>query len=431
MTHQILEKIQKYLKGEIANGFFYSEFVESLKFIKEDEKNILVGCTNKFAEDVLNNEWASKISSLILNGKKVVFVVSHQPQQENKKIISNLNKQFTFDNFFVYEFNKSGYNAVQSVLKSVFWNPIYICGGVGLGKTHLLHAVGNEYTKQHPDKNVLYVTSDDFVREVYGSLIKNDQSIELLKEKYAQVDLLLFDDVEFLSKKEKINEILFYIFNKNINENKIIIFTSDSTPSELNNFDDRMISRFNSGLCVILQTPSNEDIKNLFLKKIASVNKDISFTEEAITYVIHRYSKDVRQLEGFIQNLLFWIINENKANCVITLDDCKSLLHQFSSDKWKKNGYDVDPNIIIEEICKFYNVDSNSIKSKSKKKNVVKIRSICMHALRYKFNMPFEQIGVLFLKHHTTIIDAVENINNLIKKDEDLKRVLINLYKKI
>jgi chromosomal replication initiator protein len=151
----------------------------------------------------------------------------------------------------------------------------------------------------------LYITSDDFVREVYGSLIKNDQSIELLKEKYAQVDLLLFDDVEFLSKKEKINEILFYIFNKNINENKIIIFTSDSTPSELNNFDDRMISRFNSGLCVILQTPSNEDIKNLFLKKIASVNKDINFTEEAIAYVIHRYSKDVRQLEGFIQNLLF------------------------------------------------------------------------------------------------------------------------------
>jgi chromosomal replication initiator protein len=303
---------------------------------------------------------------------------------------------------------------------------------VGLGKTHLLHAIGNEFLKRNPSKSIRYVASDEFVREVYNALSSGNNNIETLKDKYQNADLLLIDDIQFLAKKDKINEIFFNIFNHNIKNGQIIVMTSDKPPSLLDNFEDRMKSRFASGLMIKINKPDLASIQKILEEKIKEANENFLFTKEAIAYVAHRNSNDVRHLEGYLHRILFYAINNLPPQAVINVDTIKNSIEVENLEKIGDLGYDVNPDIVISQICAAYSINKDLVKSKIRTKQSSLVRHVCMYVLRTKFNMPFDQIGSYFNgRSHSTVIESVEKIQNKIKKDPSLKEFIENLFKKI
>jgi chromosomal replication initiator protein len=302
---------------------------------------------------------------------------------------------------------------------------------VGLGKTHLLHAIGNEYSKINPDKNVCYITTDEFIREIYNSFSLGGNSTELIKDKYRKYDLLLIDDIQFLAKKEKINEIFFNIFNSNVAEGKIIVMTSDKSPSYLENFEERMKSRFVSGLTIKINKPDLQAMTNILEEKIKNLEGGFIFTKDAINYIVHRNNRDVRQLEGYLHRILFYALNNLPPNAIIDINKIQQFIEKDTNAEWKNIGYDVDPNLVIEQISRAYSVSSDLVKSKTRTKQITMVRHVCMHALRNKFKMPYEQIGSFFHRDHTTVMEGIEKIEKILKKDERLRNFISQLYKKI
>jgi chromosomal replication initiator protein len=302
---------------------------------------------------------------------------------------------------------------------------------VGLGKTHLLYAIGNEFLKLHPDKTVRYVTTDEFIREIYNALSESGNAIEAVKTKYREYDLLLIDDIQFLSKKEKMNEIFFNIFNSNISEGKIIVMTSDKAINYLENFEERMKSRFGSGLSIKISKPDLQAVTNILEQKIKDLEDGFIFTKDAINYIVHRNNKDIRQLEGYLHRILFYSVNNLPPNAIIDVKIIQQYIDKEENPVQKEVGYDVDPNLIIEQISRAYNVDPEMVKSKIRTKQITLVRHICMHALRDKFNMSLEQIGSFFHRDHTTVMEAIKKIETLLKESESLRVFITQLYNKI
>jgi chromosomal replication initiator protein len=283
----------------------------------------------------------------------------------------------------------------------------------------------------NPAKSIRYITTDEFIREVYGAFTNSGDAVEAIKNKYRQYDLLLIDDIQFLSKKEKMNEVFFNIFNSNISEGKIIVMTSDKAPNYLEHFEDRMKSRFVSGLTIRIDKPDLQAMVNILEQKIKDLEGSFLFTKDAINYIVHRKSRDVRQLEGYLHQILFYAINNLPPNAVIDVNIIQKYIDKDNEETIKEHGYDVDPNIVIEQISRAYNVNSDLVKSKIRTKQITLVRHICMHALRNKFNMSLGQIGSFFHRDHTTVMEAIEKIEKILKKDENLRIFITQLYKKI
>lgn len=459
-------EIKQELKSTISNQQVYNNFIKTITLYSLKENTLYLLVNNEFIKKTLEYNYLKLIQSVInkillanfniklitknetidtTEASKLTTNTQNKPKevkQEVKQIEkesvlfepnTNTNPKYTFENLIISNFNKSAYTAIKSIFDKKLWNPIFINGGVGLGKTHLLHAAGNEFIKYNPNAKVLYVTSDTFIREVYNALASNNHlEIENLKNKYQSCDLLLFDDIQFLSKKEKINEIFFNIFNNNITKDLFIIMTSDKRPEELENFESRMQSRFSSGLTVEINKPSLDSIVNILENKISSLNEGYIFNKEAINYIARRNQNDIRKLEGFLHQIIFYAINNLAPNSIITVDVVENATKTSANQEIKEFGYDVDPNIVIENICIAYGVDPKSVKSKLRKKEIVNTRNVCIYVLRKKFNMPYEQIGKFFAnRNHSTIIDSYNKINSMIEKDSNLKSFIEKIYKNI
>jgi chromosomal replication initiator protein len=298
-----------------------------------------------------------------------------------------------------------------------------------LGKTHLLHAIGNEYLLTHPAASVKYIPAGEFIREVYNSLSQGSANVEALKDQYTNYDLLLVDDTQFLAKKEKMNEIFFHIFNKNISRGKLIVMTSDKPPGSLEGFEDRIKSRFGSGLSIVITPPDMNSMCAILQEKIKEGGGGIILTHDAMDYVVRRNNKDIRRLEGYLHRVLFYAINNLPPNCIITTEIIQNNIDKLEFGQEESRGYDFDPNMIIEKICSVYNVDASLVKSKIRTKQISLVRNVCMFALRDKFKISLESVGVLFGRHHTTVMDSIDKINKLLKQDNNLKQFITQLYK--
>ena len=439
-----IKEIIEDLKKNAANIDFFISYIEPLIIDSIENKTIFLLTDNNFSKQVISKDYLPIIKTklnqknnsnydlaLITNNEKKTNLYF---EKEYKTIVhEGLNKNFTFDNYFISEFNNSAYLAAKSISSDFFINPLFICGGVGLGKTHLLHAIGNEFIKAYSNKSVKYVSSDDFSREIYNSLHNDNKLlIEEVKRKYESYDLLLIDDIQILSKREKINEILFNIFNANISKNKFVIWTSDKNPDNIPGFEDRMKSRFYSGMFVTINRPQSNEIRNLIIKKVDKILKNYVLTPEAITYLSNRNKGDIRRMEGDIYQILFYASNNLKKGSLIPLEELKKIYAPVSSDDIVNFGYDVDPNLVISEICTIYSVKEELIKSKSKFKQLVAPRNVCMYVLRKKYNMTYTQIGSYFSnRNHSTVMDAIEKVEKILKTDRDLSLLIENVYKKI
>lgn len=326
---------------------------------------------------------------------------------------SNLNPKYTFDSFVVGPFNEIAYAAAQAVVKNpgMNYNPLYIYGPTGVGKTHLLQSIGNHISKLNSNKRVFYTTSENFTVDCVNAIMNN--KINLFKEKYRKYDLIIIDDIQFFSNKEKTQEELFHLFNHFYENNKQIIFSSDQPPKYIEHLEERLRSRFEGGMIVDISKPDYES--RLAILRTKSNQLDQSIAPEILEYIASVVQDSIRELEGTLKSI---IVQTQAKNKDLSLNDVKNILKNNIKPKKAVSFKDV-----IKIIAEYYNIEEKFLYEKTRRKEVVKPRQIIMYILREDFNTSYPFIGQkLGGRDHTTVIHAYEKIKNDIKSDNLLNR---------
>lgn len=345
---------------------------------------------------------------------------------------SKINKNLTFDNFVVGDFNKEAHKAALYVAQhdGTMFNPLFIYSHCGLGKTHLLHAIANEVVKTRmPDAKILYITANDFVEE-YIKFVTAEKDNKPMKDFFKDVDILLFDDLQFLADKVKTQEMFFYIYQDMINSGKRIIITSDRQPSELKGLEDRLVSRFSQGLTLKIGDLDRESCIEILKEKIAQNNLDIEKIDYSVLcFLAEKFSKDVRELEGALQKLIFYSSNLRDTD-TITLD---LAIEAIGSLKGGKNvANQLSEEKIINIVCDYYNVTPTQVKGKIRTGQIALARHIAMYLIRNNLDIPLKKIGETFGgKDHTTVMSALTKVDKELKTNEQLKKAIDDLTKKI
>ena len=333
--------------------------------------------------------------------------------------------EYTFENFIVGPSNKEAHSAALACAYTPgkFYTPLFIYGNSGLGKTHLLNAVGNYIKENNPSKKVFYTSTMDFVSMVVNSI--KDGSIDQLKQNMNQLDVLLMDDIQFIAGKEKSHEVFFTIFNELVNHKKQIVLSSDRSPAEIKGLEERLISRFASGLSVGLDSPEFETSLAILRFRLETQAVDPNFvTDEALAYIATNFSKDVRNLEGALNRLLFYSINFNNGQMI----DFKVALNAFKGTRGSNDTNEVTVNKIKRVVADYYGLTKQQLVSNSRTKNIASARHIAMYFSRKCLDLPFIKIGEEFGKRdHSTVINACERVETSIKKDNNYRQAILEL----
>jgi chromosomal replication initiator protein len=334
---------------------------------------------------------------------------------------SNLNPKYCFDNFIVGPYNELAHAASWAVAKApgTAYNPLFIYGGVGLGKTHLLQAVGNEIVNKFPDKKVKYIPTEKFTSEIITS-IKNGE-MENLKAKYHDISTLIIDDIQFLANKEKTQEEFFHIFNSLYNKNKQIILSSDRAPKAIPALTERLRSRFEGGMIADVSLPDYET--RLAILKAKCQQMALNFPDDVLSFIASNVQSNIRELEGALTKLAAHVKFQNVAP---DTEICKAVLLSLTPKKvinFKK---------IIQGVTEFYDLKEKDLMSSSRKKEIVRPRQVIMYLLREELKASFPFIGrKLGDKDHTTVIHAYKKISSEVKLNEGLQEEINLLKQKI
>lgn len=343
-----------------------------------------------------------------------------------------VNSNLTFDNFVVGSFNREASQASIMVASKpgTTFNPLFIYSNSGLGKTHLMHAVGNYVNKvSKPGAKILYITGNDFVEE-YIKYVRGEKESEDLKSYVCGFDVLLFDDVQLLANKPKTQEMFFYIFEKFVNSGKQIIITSDKQPNELSGLEDRLITRFTRGLTVKIDEPDQNTCVEILRKKIDANGLDLSKFDDSVLYFFaDKFSKSVRELEGALNRLIFYTVTlkqtdritmEVAAEAVQTLVGGKGFATQLNEQK------------IINVVADYYNLTPSQLTGKIRTGQIALARHIAMYLIRNTLDIPLKKIGDMFGgKDHTTVMSGIQKVDNELKTDEDLRTAIDELKKRL
>ncbi|WP_375448301.1 chromosomal replication initiator protein DnaA [uncultured Fibrella sp.] len=333
---------------------------------------------------------------------------------------SYLNPTYTFDNYVEGDCNRLARNAGYAVAARpgvTSFNPLMIYGGVGLGKTHLVQAIGNFIKNNNQDKFVLYVTSEKFTNQFLNA-IRTD-GIRDFTSFYMQVDVLVIDDVQFLQKKEKTQEIFFHIFNHLHQSGKQIIMTSDRSPRALDGLEDRLLSRFKWGLTTDLQTPDLETRIAIIQKKLQA--EGVYIDDGVIEYLAHSINTNVRELEGVVVSLMAQASLNRRE---IDLDLAKATLRNIVVNDEKEINIDT----VQELVADFYNTTIADLKSKSRKREIVYPRQVAMYLAKELTELSLKSIGYHFGgRDHSTVIHAIQLVNDLLKENPDTKEQVAKL----
>lgn len=322
-----------------------------------------------------------------------------------------LNAKYTFDSFVVGKSNEFAYALSQAVTKNPGTrNPLFIYGGVGLGKTHLIQAIGHEMIKNDPKAKVVYVSSEAFTNEFIDSLSK--KKIEEFRKKYRKIDLLLIDDVQFFAKKEQTQEEFFHTFNELYQQKKQIVITSDKNPSEIPDVDERLASRFSSGVMADIQSPSLEE-RTAILKNCAK-NSMVEISDEVIMYLARGVTSNIRALEGAFNTVCSYSFVMNKPIDKDMVDQVlKTMLRETAGGK-------IGISYIIKRVAEFYDVSEAEIIGKRRSAELVLPRQVAMRLSQILTDSSLNQIGDKFGgRDHTTVMHACDKINKMIKNDKN------------
>lgn len=351
--------------------------------------------------------------------RQVKESTSEMPLEEyyiNKE--DNLNPRYTFDTFIVGPFNELANAASQAIIKQpgIVYNPLFIHGGSGHGKTHLIQAIGNYIKNTYHDKKVFYLTSEKYVSEYIASVQEN--KVNLFKEKYRKYDILIMDDIQFLSGKEKTQEELFHLFNTLYENNKQIIFSSDKHPNFIPGLEERLKSRFNQGMIVDIPKPDHES--RIAILKAKADQHNIIIQEEIIDFLATTIEGNIRELEGVVNSIICQTQLKNKD---LSLNEIKDLIKNSAQPKKMVSIKD-----LIKIVAEFYNIEPDRICDKTRRKEIVKPRQVLMYILREDFNTSYPTIGdKLGKRDHTTVIHSCEKIRNELKNDSLLAQQLTQI----
>ena len=348
------------------------------------------------------------------------------PEPEASKR-SNLNPNYTFDTFVVGSNNRFAQSASLAVAESPgeAYNPLYLYGGAGLGKTHLMHSIGHFVLEQNPNMKVLYVTSEQFTNEVIESIRSgNAAAMTKLREKYRTVDVLLIDDVQFIIGKESTQEEFFHTFNVLHSAGKQIILSSDKPPKEMETLDERFRSRFEWGLIADIQPPDYETRMAILRKNAETYDKEID--DEIIKYIATNIKSNIRELEGALNKVMANArLNKKELTLALAEDALKDVIYP---DQVRE----ITPALIIDVVAEHFNVPKEEITSKKRNSEYVLPRQIIMYLCRNMIDMSQQSIAnLLSKKDHTTIIHGIKKIDEKLATDEDLRNKIETIKKKI
>ena len=346
-------------------------------------------------------------------------------QQENRTT-SNLNPKYTFDTFVVGNNNKLAHAASVAVAEApgASYNPLFLYGGVGLGKTHLMHSVAHHILQNNKDAKVLYVTSEKFTIELIDS-IKHDKN-QQFRDKYRNIDVLLIDDIQFIIGKESTQEEFFHTFNTLYEAKKQIIISSDKPPKDMITLEERLRSRFEWGLPADIQSPDYET-RMAILKKRAELD-GLDIPNDVMEYVANNIKSNIRELEGALNKICVYA-NLTKKNEPITVDIAVEALKDLISPDAKR---EITPSMIAEIVASHYHITMDDLISKKKNKEIAYPRQITMFLCRKLTDAPLQAVGnMLGKRDHSTVIHGIEKIEKDLKTNQSLQSNIDVLIKKI
>ena len=419
------------IKAEMSEVSF-NTWIKSCEPISISNDTIRISVPNSFTQDILEKRYkdlvANSIKSICSKLYKIEFLIASDIKSDetskedtpelkkNKAVLisdelsTTLNPKYTFDSFVIGNSNRFAHAASLAVAEAPAkaYNPLFIYGGVGLGKTHLMHAIGHYILDSNPNARVEYVSSEKFTNELINA-IKDDKNEEF-RNKYRNVDVLLIDDIQFIAGKERTQEEFFHTFNALHDANKQIILSSDRPPKEIPTLEDRLRSRFEWGLIADIQVPDFET-RMAILKKKADVEK-LNVANEVMVYIATKIKSNIRELEGALIRIVAYSSLTNKE---ITVDLASEALKDIIS---KKQGKNITISIIQDIVASYFNLRIEDLKSQRRTRNIAYPRQIAMYLSRKLTDMSLPKIGEEFGgRDHTTVIHAYEKISENLNTD--------------
>jgi chromosomal replication initiator protein len=438
---RILDRLQQKVNDRhIFDSFFSDTYIHT---IVGDEIRVVVN--SGLAANLLSTKYLDVITLTVADvtqsNFKLVFLQKHEiaknvkPVDKKPSFFSNsfVNRKFTFDNFVVGTSNREAYQAAVLIAsnpgKLFNYNPLFIYSQSGLGKTHLLHAIGNYIRENAPTLSVLYITTDDFVDE-FIKYVSGEKDSENMKDFFKVVDVLMVDDIQFLAEKVKTEEMFFHIFNHLINAGKQIIITSDRHPSEIRGVESRLVTRFNSGLTMNITVPDLPTRVAILKKKIEANGLDITyFDEEVFTFFAERFANNVRELEGALNRLVFYVINIKQTKHITMAIAIESVQPLIGSQNPLAG---LTENRIIHTVADYYNLTTQQLTGRIRTNQIAMARHIAMYLIRTILDTPFLKIGSLFGgKDHSTVMNAVKKVEKTLKLDTTFASAIDQLEKRL
>jgi chromosomal replication initiator protein len=430
------------IENAVSSANFNTWFKETF-LIKIDNGVVYIGVPNAFIKEWIIKKFYTTVLKTLRDKENSIrsidFIIAKidkkRPESKKDRITKenntalplsdfivnkedNLNPRYTFETFVIGPFNELAYAASWAIIKNpgVVYNPLFIHGSTGHGKTHLIQSVGNQIKANFPNKRIFYLTSEKFMHE-YMSAIQNNK-LPFFKEKYRKYDVLIMDDIQFLANKKSTQEELFHLFNSLYENNKQIIFSSDIHPNFITGLEDRLKSRFSQGMIIDIPPPDHESRLEIIKKKAAFTG--LFLEDTIINFLAESVDGNIREIEGVINLINCQSQLKNKA---LNITEVRDLIKNTSKPKKSLSVVEV-----IKLIAEFYGLNSESLCDKTRRKEVVRPRQVAMYLLREDFNISFPVIGEKMGKRdHTTVIHSCERIKKDLKIDKLLEQQIAEL----
>lgn len=410
------------------NSLAYSSWFETLKLKEIKEDKIILSTPIEYNRDYILSKYDDVMKNAVLKATKgkiisyeIIAEVEKKPSIldsfEEYREETTLNKKYTFENFIIGESNRFAHAASIAVSENPAqsYNPLLLYGGVGLGKTHLIHAIGNRVKKRDPGAKVLYTTSETFTNEFIDSI--KTGNINSFRDKFRSIDILMIDDVQFFGGKDRVQEEFFHTFNHLYQNSKQIILTSDRPPREISTLEDRIRNRFEQGLLCDINAPDFETRVAILKKK--REDEDIKIDDDILNFIASKIKSNVRELEGIITRLSAMTKLSNETITMSLAEDVIKIIGGNS----KRNKPQIET--VIVETADYFNLDPKLLKSSSRKKDILLARQIAMYISRTVLDMSLPKIGEEFGgRDHSTVINAIDKIETEKQKDKRIETII-------
>ena len=412
-------KIINYLEERLS-AVTVSAWFDDAEVLELNEEHLILYSASDFRREIIRRRCTDYIQDAlkeIFNSDAKLLVFGDQELQAFKSkgkqnTSMDFNPQFTFDSFVVGPSNRFAHGAAIAVSNTPgqVYNPLFIYGPPGVGKTHLLYAIANGIRKHNPDAKVVYIKGDQFTNELITA-IQTGKNIEF-RSKYREADLFLIDDVQFIAGKESTQEEFFHTFNSLYEEHKQIVMTSDRKPSDMLTLEDRLKTRFEWGLLADIQPPDYETRMAIIKTKATSLGLELP--DEVCNYIAVNVTNNVRQLEGTVKKIMAY---RDLNNMPLDLPNISRAI----DDMFKSEGNALPtPNLIISQVCKFYSIDESVLRGTLKNKGTAEARHVAIYLIRKLTNLSTPDIGKEFNKDHTTILYSVNKVEGALKSGDEL-----------